>query len=745
MLRSIQAVLASCHQWCTMPSGEPFWSRLSPRVRIVSLVLVFLPVVLPLHFHGAISTVYHDPQHRFCVRLPDGWKIQASDNEVVGFVRGKNAVIVYLPRALQLELKLTEAEMRDMLAHDINAWKKEAIGKTWFSDTNACSFAGQQGLCAFLLSTGPNGKWTTVKRFIGRRLLGFLIAVDEQSAIPEVCQIEGSFSRGETPASEDVAGCVAEYKRVAAQNLSQPETPTAAGEKSSRNIDQTDWLRRLGGVNPSQPTKKAVSLPAPANTGTERPVLGITTLPIALQIARQFGLAADSGLLIQTVLPGSAAERAGLRGGMQPAYLGNVQIALGGDLIVGFDDQIIATQQDLTHILSRHRPGDRVTVFFYRGNQKMHVSLTLGEGQSAGSTAVMGAQPVVPNGNRIWPNALHWVRVNATDGTFEASLPDQWQVLRSAWPSFNAFSENGEYFRAGMWDIFADRQSALALLQGLSADGTEQALAAIGAPPYMVNLLQQTHAREVQQLLAASGLTAQDLELSLRDVLPPYSPPAAIISQLLPQIANGAIQNMRIMGVGNIAPYGPFRGALVAYQYTLVPRRGDAFAVLVAPSLMNYSQVPMRGFAVIYTLPPSGPQLGGNLAALNQWHCLQLAIEAPEALFTRSTLVYDKMFRSYMINPPAVVAQGEARQQLLASMHEALERSGHQWMLTLGGMGEYNTGSDRTPRPIDLTQIQGCPVGHVRQCQDGVPRCYPKLPAGGGCDDVRLLEPGLRP
>ena len=78
-----------------------------------------------------------------------------------------------------------------------------------------------------------------------------------------------------------------------------------------------------------------------------RPTLDIVTLPIGPDIAEQIGLPADYGLLIERVLPGGAAEKAGLHGGTQRAYEGNTPVMLGGDLIVGFDGQEITSAQDL--------------------------------------------------------------------------------------------------------------------------------------------------------------------------------------------------------------------------------------------------------------------------------------------------------------------------------------------------------------------------------------------------------------
>src|SRR5437868_2523432 len=70
-----------------------------------------------------------------------------------------------------------------------------------------------------------------------------------------------------------------------------------------------------------------------------RPALGVRTTPIDPELANQMGLAADYGLLIVQVVRGGAADRAGLRGGTERAYLGNIPIMIGGDLIVGMDGQ----------------------------------------------------------------------------------------------------------------------------------------------------------------------------------------------------------------------------------------------------------------------------------------------------------------------------------------------------------------------------------------------------------------------
>ncbi|HEV2444287.1 MAG TPA: trypsin-like peptidase domain-containing protein [Candidatus Sulfopaludibacter sp.] len=111
----------------------------------------------------------------------------------------------------------------------------------------------------------------------------------------------------------------------------------------------------------------------------QRPSLGIESLGIGPDLAQQMGLAANYGVLIQRVVPGGAADRAGLRGGNEPALLGNTQIMLGGDLIVAIDGQQVADPQDISAIMDKHRAGDTVTVTFSRGQQKRTAKLVLGQ------------------------------------------------------------------------------------------------------------------------------------------------------------------------------------------------------------------------------------------------------------------------------------------------------------------------------------------------------------------------------
>ncbi|HTW57781.1 MAG TPA: trypsin-like peptidase domain-containing protein [Terriglobales bacterium] len=110
-----------------------------------------------------------------------------------------------------------------------------------------------------------------------------------------------------------------------------------------------------------------------------RPALGVRTIPISPELADEIGLPVDYGLLIIQVTPGGSADLAGLRAGSERAYLGNIPIMLGGDLIVAIDDQKVQDEDDLAQMMDNHRAGDTVKVTIYRNKKKMDVSVSLGE------------------------------------------------------------------------------------------------------------------------------------------------------------------------------------------------------------------------------------------------------------------------------------------------------------------------------------------------------------------------------
>jgi S1-C subfamily serine protease len=132
-------------------------------------------------------------------------------------------------------------------------------------------------------------------------------------------------------------------------------------------------------------TAKAILNDLVTRGHVSRPMLGLrSALPIGPELAEDMGLSADYGVLIVDVVPGGPAQKAGLRGGSEPAYLGNTPIKLGGDLIVAIGGQQIQDLRDISDVMNNHKAGDTVTVTAYRGKKKMDFRVTLGEAPEQG-------------------------------------------------------------------------------------------------------------------------------------------------------------------------------------------------------------------------------------------------------------------------------------------------------------------------------------------------------------------------
>jgi S1-C subfamily serine protease len=110
----------------------------------------------------------------------------------------------------------------------------------------------------------------------------------------------------------------------------------------------------------------------------DHPLLGVLGRSITDQIAEQFQLPVQSGVLVERVISGSGAEQAGLRGGTTHVVVEGESYQLGGDLIVRAGGQDIATTERLREIVSEHRPGDTLPVEYYRGSERLSADVKLG-------------------------------------------------------------------------------------------------------------------------------------------------------------------------------------------------------------------------------------------------------------------------------------------------------------------------------------------------------------------------------
>jgi S1-C subfamily serine protease len=112
----------------------------------------------------------------------------------------------------------------------------------------------------------------------------------------------------------------------------------------------------------------------------DHPYLGVVTHPVSTTMARTFNLPVRRGLLIESVAAGSGADRAGLHGGTDQVVVEGESYQLGGDVITKADGMAVTTTEGLREIVSQHKPGESLSVVFYRSpyNEPLKAEIKLG-------------------------------------------------------------------------------------------------------------------------------------------------------------------------------------------------------------------------------------------------------------------------------------------------------------------------------------------------------------------------------
>ncbi len=99
-----------------------------------------------------------------------------------------------------------------------------------------------------------------------------------------------------------------------------------------------------------------------------RPGLGISLIPDS--IANRWGV---TGVVIARVLPGSVAEKAGLKS-LQELRSGRIRL---GDVIISIDGESVNNFDDLATILDRHNVGDQIQLGLRRNKRDRIINITL--------------------------------------------------------------------------------------------------------------------------------------------------------------------------------------------------------------------------------------------------------------------------------------------------------------------------------------------------------------------------------
>src|SRR3989440_281144 len=131
----------------------------------------------------------------------------------------------------------------------------------------------------------------------------------------------------------------------------------------------------IGFAVPINTAKKG--LPQLRQSGrVQRAYLGITGVTIDRSLDR-LNLASSSGVLVQSVSPGSPAAKAGIHGGDAQTTLDGSDVQLGGDVITKIDGKSIGSMDDVISAIADKKPGDSVTITFLRDKTSKTTTITL--------------------------------------------------------------------------------------------------------------------------------------------------------------------------------------------------------------------------------------------------------------------------------------------------------------------------------------------------------------------------------
>jgi S1-C subfamily serine protease len=106
--------------------------------------------------------------------------------------------------------------------------------------------------------------------------------------------------------------------------------------------------------------------------------LGLNAATLTPQLKKLFNLPVSSGLLVQRVDKGTAADKAGIRGGSTTVVVQGESYSVGGDIITKIDGAPITDVDQLFSAVQQKHPGDKMKIELWHDGSKRTVTATLG-------------------------------------------------------------------------------------------------------------------------------------------------------------------------------------------------------------------------------------------------------------------------------------------------------------------------------------------------------------------------------
>ena len=182
--------------------------------------------------------------------------------------------------------------------------------------------------------------------------------------------------------------------------LSYLEEQKSVGENIELTIirdGKTEHIDLMLSARPSQGTESKSQPNLGPEQLKERPALGTNGINMAPELAERMNLTqSQKGFLVEDIISGGPADLAGIRGGYKVANINGSDTNLGGDIVVGIDEKVVNTIQDIQSYLDTKKVGDTVQLQIIREGQEITIPLKLGKIQSDQTLREQAPLPQLP-------------------------------------------------------------------------------------------------------------------------------------------------------------------------------------------------------------------------------------------------------------------------------------------------------------------------------------------------------------
>jgi S1-C subfamily serine protease len=114
------------------------------------------------------------------------------------------------------------------------------------------------------------------------------------------------------------------------------------------------------------------------NGEVEHAFLGIAGGTVTPELAKALNLPVDEGVIVQTVVKGGPADKAGLEAGDTTATINGQEVRLGGDIITESNGEKLQSMEELIEQIQESEPGDELELKILRDGDEKTATVTLG-------------------------------------------------------------------------------------------------------------------------------------------------------------------------------------------------------------------------------------------------------------------------------------------------------------------------------------------------------------------------------